>query len=152
MKAIVLSASFLLLGLPSLWSSSVGDALSEVFAEARFTILEGAKGGYYYDWVDGQSKAIVQSSVWEANYLSVDIGGSIPYNADDKGVFLFGGTIHMDKIIKQVFPHFSHAVNLFLPRTGYGFYRRWFFGISGGWNFSSDRESVGVTTGLKIQF
>lgn len=124
----------------------------DIKTQTRLTILESATPGYFYRLERGQSNGGVITAIAEYRFLTADTGWINPFDANKTGVVILGGSIHLDRLARLMFPEFSDYVRYFLPKTSQQFIDKLNIGFFTGHDLDDDSLGYGFYSGLEFKF
>lgn len=137
-------------------ASVLSELKSDVVRNTRFTLLTSITPAYFYDFSEGTqraSKAGVVTSVFEYRFLSGDIGWAGSFDTKARGTLLGGGSLHVDKMLRQFFPDQADYIKYVLvPNSAQAFWDKVNFGMYAGHNFDRSAFEYGVYSGINLRF
>ena len=137
----------------SLRAYSFGDIKNDVIAQTRWTILESATPGYFYDLNSGQSHGGFITKVSEYRFLTLDAGWVTPIDPNLDGTIVLGGSIHVDKLVRLIAPDKTEElVGKFIPQTAMGFWEKLTIGTYAAHDWDNGEVQYGLYSGLEFKF
>ena len=150
MKKALMAVGLFVAGLGSAQALSFGELKDDIVTQTKWSVLQQATPGYFYDAVNGVSLGGAITHISEYRFLTADAGWITDGNFNNSAVI--GGSVHVDKLVRQIFPNFTDISSTFIPETIRPFWDKLAIGSFFSYNFSDDTFGAGLYSGLEFRF